>query len=73
MNSNDIAKRIMENTPTGRRKVGRVSSRWTGGVLQDIKSLKTTVNWWMVARNRQAWRNILKEDWTKTELLSRIS
>jgi hypothetical protein len=42
----DSNKKIMEITPMGRRKVERPrhTSRWMGGVLDDIRKLKIT-NW----------------------------
>ena len=38
-----MAKRIMENTPVGRKKFGRPRCY---GMLEDIKRLKIT-NWWI--------------------------
>ena len=40
-------------------------------VLEDTKRRRIT-NWWMVSRNREASRKILREALTRSGLLSRI-
>ena len=40
MNSNDMAKKIMENTSMGRRKIRRLRSRWADSVLEGIRILR---------------------------------
>ena len=40
MNSNEMAKKIMDNTPVGRRK----AQIWMDALLEDIRILKIT-NW----------------------------
>ena len=60
MNDNEIAKKITENSPIVRRKVGRPRSRWINVVLEDIKILKIT-NWWMIARNKDVLDKDLKK------------
>ena len=42
MVSNEMAKRMMENTPMEKRKVGRPISRWMDNLLEGIKRLKIT-------------------------------
>ena len=51
MNNNDMARKITENTPVGRRRVGRIRCGW---MVEDFRRLKTT-NWWMVDRTRETW------------------
>lgn len=69
MKANEMVRKIMESKPEGRRKMGRPNLRWMDGILQDVKSLKLQ-NWWMVARDREAWRRMLREALTHPGLLS---
>ena len=40
MNGIEMAKKVLDNSPIGRRKIGRSTSRWMDGVLEDIGKLK---------------------------------
>ena len=71
MNDSEMVKRISEYKPDGRRRVGRPKFRWMDGIIEDVKRLKIT-NWWMAARNREAWRKILREAVIRPGLLSQI-
>lgn len=70
MKTSEMVRKIMETKPEGRRKAGRPNLRWMDGILQDVKSLRLK-NWWMVARDREAWRRMLREALTHPGLLSR--
>mgnify|MGYP003623231221 CR=1 FL=1 len=70
MKTSEMVRKIMETKPEGRRKAGRPNLRWMDGILQDVKSLRLK-NWWMVARDREAWRRTLREALTHPGLLSR--
>jgi hypothetical protein len=60
MSGENILKRIMGCKPERRRRIGRPEHKWIDGVSDDIKKLAVK-NWWTVARNREAWRNFLRE------------
>jgi len=60
MSSNDMPRRIMESKPEGRRSVGRPKLRWMDGVLEDLRKLGVK-SWWMVAKDRESWRKVLRE------------
>ena len=71
MNDSEMVKRISEYKPDGRRRGGRPKFRWMDGIIEDVKRLKI-INWWMAARNREAWRKILREAVIRPGLLSQI-
>ena len=50
----------MESKSEGRRRVERPKNRWINWELQDAKYLKIS-RWWMLARNRDVWRGIMRE------------
>ena len=50
----------MESKFEGRRKAGRPVLRWIDGVLEDLSRLRVK-GWWNVAKDRDAWRRILRE------------
>jgi hypothetical protein len=60
MKSTEIPRKLMEWRPEGRRSVGRPRLRWMDGVEEDLKKMKVK-KWWLAARNRESWRNILRE------------
>ena len=60
MNEGEMPRRIMEHGIVERRKVGRPKLRWMDCVMSDIEKLGVK-NWWMVARDRDRWRRLLKE------------
>lgn len=60
MNVEDILKGIIDCKPEGRRGVERPKLRWIGGVLEHIQKLGVR-NCWTVARDREAWRKVLRE------------
>ena len=66
-----LLKRIMESKAEGRRKIGRSKNRRMGGVLQDIRTLKIK-NWWMLVRDRDVWRGVLREAMAQLGLLCQI-
>ena len=49
--------------------VGRSRPRWMDSMLKDIITLKIS-NWWMVARNREAWRQIMREALKQPDFLT---
>jgi hypothetical protein len=59
--NNDMPRRIMESKPEGRRSVGRPKLRRLDGVLEDLRKLGVK-SWWLVARDRESWRKVLRED-----------
>jgi hypothetical protein len=50
----------MDCKPEGRKGTGRPKRRRIYGVLDGIKKLGVK-NWWTVARDREAWRKVLRE------------
>jgi hypothetical protein len=58
--SDDILKRIMDYKPEGRRRIGRPKRRQNDGILDDVKKLELK-NCWTAARDRRAWRKVLRE------------
>ena len=59
MGEQELPRRIMECKPEG-RNIGRPRLRWLDGVVEDTR--RTGVKqWWMVAKNRESWRRILRE------------
>ena len=51
MKSNEIAMKIIENTPMGRRKVEKPKYRWMDCVLEDIKRLKILICRWLLGKS----------------------
>jgi hypothetical protein len=60
MKSTEIPRKLMEWKPEGRRSVRRPRLRWMDGVEDDLRKMKVK-KWWLAARNRESWRNILRE------------
>jgi hypothetical protein len=60
MKSTEIPRKLMEWRPEGRRSVGRSRLRRMDGVEEDLRKM-TVKKWWLAARNRESWRNILRE------------
>jgi hypothetical protein len=60
MSDNEMPRRIMECKPEGRRSVGQPRLRWKDGVEDDLRKLKVK-NWWMVTKDRESWKKILRE------------
>jgi hypothetical protein len=60
MKSTEIPRKLMEWKPEGRRNVGRPRLRWMDGVEEDLRKMKVK-KWWLAARDRESWRNILRE------------
>jgi hypothetical protein len=60
MSGEDILKRSVDCKPEGRRKIERPKLRGIDGVFEDIKKMKVK-NWWIVARDRKAWREVLRK------------
>ena len=54
------ARRILEEKPEGRRKVGRQRLRWLDGVEEDLRLLRVK-RWRQKAMNREEWAVVLKE------------
>ena len=53
-------KRILEDKPEGRRKVGRQRLRWLDGAEEDLRQLKVK-RWRQKALNREEWAVVIKE------------
>ena len=60
MNECEMPRRIMEYGISGGRRVGRPKLRWMDCVMNDIKK-PGVENWWVVARDRDQWRRLLRE------------
>jgi hypothetical protein len=69
MTDEDILKRIMDCKSQERRRTGRPKLRCIDGVLVDMKKLGIK-NWWTIARDREAWKNVLQEAEAHTRLYS---
>ena len=59
-NSHEVAKRIIENIPMGRRKVGRQRlDGWLDGwLVEGYQKAKDYI--WMVTKNKEGWSKILE-------------
>ena len=62
-----ILKRSKDWKPERIRRIGRPKLRWIDGVLEDIKKVGFR-NWETVARDREAWRKVLRESEASIEL-----
>ena len=60
MEENNYCRRITLNQPEGVRKRGRPKLRWMDNVTEDIRRLGIK-KWWMKTKERDEWRQILKE------------
>jgi hypothetical protein len=60
MKSTEIPGKLMEWKPEGIRSVGRPRLRWMDSVEGDLRKMKVK-KWWLAARSRGSWRNILRE------------
>lgn len=70
MSEEEPARKVLCGTFYGRRQRGRPCLRWRDGVDQDARSLGVR-NWMASARDRDRWRDLLKEARTGTRLSSR--
>ena len=53
-------KKVFKNIPEGKRSVGRPKKSWLDGVENHLKEMDVR-GWRKVARDRDAWKLILKE------------
>jgi hypothetical protein len=54
----EVLKRIFEDKPGGRWRVGRPSSRWMNGVESDLRTMEVK-SWRNIAKEREEWwRNV---------------
>ena len=60
MAEHEISKKIMGNKFEGERNVGRSRLRWMNGILENLRILRIK-GWWLVARDREAWKRVLRE------------
>jgi hypothetical protein len=60
MSDNEMPRRIMKCKPEDGRSFGRPRLRWKDGVEDDLKKLNFK-NWWMVAKDRESCKKILRE------------
>ena len=50
----------MGNKFEGKRSIGGPRLGWMDGVLEDLWKLRIK-GWWLVARDREAWKRVLRE------------
>jgi hypothetical protein len=61
MDQRRVVKKIFENKPEGRRKVGRPRWRWLHDVENNLRVMKVKKRRKKKAQNREEWASIMKE------------
>ena len=61
MSEERVVKRLYQNTPEGRRSVGRPRLSWMDNVREDLRRMGVT-NWRIGAHRIDDWKIVVKED-----------
>ena len=59
MNDENVAIRVFERNPEGRRRRGRPKLRWKDSVLKDYQKLEVGLAWRSAALDRAVWRGLI--------------
>ena len=59
MNDENVAKRVFERNPEGRRRIGRPKFRWKDSVLEDYQKLGVGLTWRTAPLDRAVWRGLI--------------
>ena len=59
MNNENVAKRLFESNPEGRRRRGRPKLRWKDSVLEVYQKLGVCLAWRIAALDRAVWRGLI--------------
>ena len=59
MNDENVAKRVFERNPEGRRRRGRPKFGWKDSILDDYQKLGVGLAWRTVALDRAVWRGLI--------------
>ena len=59
MNDDNVAKRVFERNPEGRRGRCRPKLKWKDSVLEDYQKLGVGLAWRIAALDRAVWRGLI--------------
>ncbi|KAL4141495.1 hypothetical protein QTP88_004125 [Uroleucon formosanum] len=60
-----MTKMVLQENPRGKRPLGRPRRRWEDCVKKDVAVFFPEENWHMLAQNREGWRHLCLDVWSK--------